>query len=106
MLEAISEAIKAEQFETADQLLQAFKIDQLDNPWVDYYGARLAEARGEFAIAQDGYRQMIPLVNNPKLIAKLRHGLERLAKQLEEQTKQEQAAQKLALEKVKNATSH
>jgi len=106
MLEAISDAIKAEQFETADRLLQELKVDQLDNPWVDYYGARLAEARGDWAIAQDGYRKLIPLVNNPKLIAKLRHGLERLAKQLEEQTKQEQAAQKLALEKVRTAASH
>jgi hypothetical protein len=102
MLEAISEAIKAEQFETADQLLQEFKVEQLDNPWVDYYGARLAEARGDWAIAQDSYRQLIPLVNNPKLIAKLRQGLERLAKQ---QKKQEQMEQKLALEKVKAASS-
>jgi hypothetical protein len=105
MLEAISEAIKAEQFETADQLLQALKVDRLDNPWVDYYGARLAEARGDWAIAQDSYRQLIPLVNNPKLIAKLRQGLERLAKQQEEQKKQEQTEQKLALEKVKSASS-
>jgi hypothetical protein len=106
MLEAISDAIKAEQFETADQLLQSFKVDQLDNPWVDYYEARLAEARGDWAIAQDGYKQLIPLVNNPKLIAKLRHGLERLDKQLEEQRKQEQTAQKLALERIKTTTSH
>ena len=105
MLEAISEAIKAEQFETADQLLQEFKVEQLDNPWVDYYGARLAEARGDWAIAQDSYRQLIALVNNPKLIAKLRQGLERLAKQQEEQKKQEQTEQKLALEKVKAASS-
>ena len=106
MLEAISDAIKAEQFETADQLLQEFKVDQLDNPWVDYYEARLAEARGDWAIAQDGYKQLISLVNNPKLIAKLRHGLERLDKQLEEQRKQEQTAQKLALEKIKTTASH
>ena len=105
MLEAISEAIKAEQFETADQLLQEFKVEQLDNPWVDYYGARLAEARGDWAIAQDSYRQLIALVNNPKLIAKLRQGLERLTKQQEEQKKQEQTEQKLALEKVKAASS-
>ncbi|MFM7574949.1 MAG: hypothetical protein ACKO4S_17765 [Snowella sp.] len=106
MLEAISDAIKAEQFETADQLLQSFKVDQLDNPWVDYYEARLAEARGDWAIAQDGYRQLIPLANNHKLIAKLRQGLERLDKQLEEQRKQEQTAQKLALERIKTTASH
>ncbi len=106
MLEAISDAIKAEQFETADQLLQSFKVDQLDNPWVDYYEARLAEARGDWVIAQDGYKQLIPLVNNPKLIAKLRQGLERLDKQLEEQRKQEQTAQKLALERIKTTASH
>lgn len=105
MLEAISDAIKAEQFETADQLLQSFKVEQLDNPWVDYYEARLAEARGDWVIAQDGYKQLIPLVNNPKLIAKLRHGLERLDKQLEEQRKQEQTAQKLALERIKTTAS-
>jgi hypothetical protein len=106
MLKAISEAIKAEQFKTADQLLQSFKVDQLDNPWVEYYEARLAEARGDWAIAQNGYRQLLPLVNSPKLIAKLRQGLERLAKQQEEQRKQEHVAQKLALEKVKTTSSH
>ena len=105
MLEAIAEAIKTQQFEVADQLLQEFKVDRLENPWVGFYEARIAEARGDFVTAKESYQKLLPLANNPRLIAKLRQGLERLAQQLEKQQQQEQTEQKLALEKIKAAST-
>lgn len=104
MLEAISEAIKTEQFEIADQLLQEFTGERLENPWIGFYEARVAEAKNDLVIAKENYQQLLQVVNNPKLIAKIRQGLERLAQKSEEQRQQEQAEQDLDLKKVKTSS--
>jgi len=104
MLEAISEAIKTEQFEVAAQLLQKCQQDPQENPWIGFYEARVAEAQGDWSRAKEGYQKLLISVNNPKLISKIRQGLARLAQQIEDQQQQERLAQSLALEKVRAAS--
>ncbi len=104
MLKTISEAINSQQFEVAEQLLQNLQAERAENPWVEFYEARLAEAKGDWYTAKDGYRKLLPLVNNPQLIAKLRQGLDRLAKEEEKQQQQEKVNHAEELEKVKSAS--
>ncbi|MEB3309736.1 MAG: tetratricopeptide repeat protein, partial [Snowella sp.] len=101
MLKPIAEAIDSQQFEVAEQLLKDLPAERRENPWVEFYEARLAEGKGDWSTAKQGYRQLLPSVNNPQLIAKLRQGLDRLAKAEEKQRQQEKAEQHLELEKIK-----
>ncbi|HAC66132.1 MAG TPA: hypothetical protein DCF68_22020 [Cyanothece sp. UBA12306] len=88
MFEQINDAIHNREYAKAHQLLQQLAPEQLDNPWIRFYKARLQESEGDLKGANQSYHQLLPNVANPKLIAQIRQGLQRL-KQGEEDQRQE-----------------
>jgi hypothetical protein len=96
MLKQVADAIKREDYEAAHRLLQTLQPQELDNPWLLYYQARVDEARGNHARANLTYREILTSVSNPKLIAQTRQGIERIEQinhqeqQLQRQEKQEE----------------
>lgn len=79
MLKQVSEAIERQDYKTADYLLQKWKQEDKDNPWVDFYHARLEEVTGHFEQASQKYRELLQQTTNPKLITQIRQGIERLS---------------------------
>ena len=79
MLEKIAEAIEIQDYSTASQLLEELMKSQAHNPWVDFYQARLDEAKGNFQAADGLYRQLLHKTTNPKVLARARQGVQRLA---------------------------
>ncbi len=92
MLEQITEAIKAQDYQTARQLLEHLQQQKPDNPWIGFYEARLAEAIGNFSAASEGYRQLLRDIPHPKILSQARQGLQRIAS-LEEHERQQALAQ-------------
>ncbi len=101
MLKAINDAIKTEQFEQANSLLNELEPTHTDNLWLPFYRARLTEAQGHGTEAGHQYRQLLPLVNNPQLIAKIRQGLERIRQQEDDKQAQTQLERQAALAEAK-----
>lgn len=79
MLKQVAEAINCQDYKTADYLLQKWEQEDNDNPWVDFYHARLEEVTGHFALAGQKYRELLQQTTNPKLIIQIRQGIERLS---------------------------
>ncbi len=78
MYPALADAIAAKDFSKADAMLAVIAADAPDNPWLDYYRARVAEEKGELNHAGHSFRKLLPVVSNPKLLAKIRRGLDRI----------------------------
>ncbi len=91
MLEDISQAFNQEDFQKAKKLLEQFSQQQGDNPWVQYYHARLEETDRDLDKAEQSYRRILRDTNNPnpKLISKIRSGIDRISKIRSEQKEKE-----------------
>lgn len=64
-----------------------------EDPWKNFYQARLHEAQAEWDSAEALYRELLRLGNVPKLALEARQGLQRLA-QREKELQQKQTAQR------------
>ncbi len=106
MYEAIADAIEAQDWATAGELLVAVEGegDDLENPTLGYYQARLREANGEFDQAEEKFRQLLVLAVNPQLVAKIRAGLGRIQAHHQAEAEQALEEQKSAIAAAK-ATS-
>ncbi|PSF36819.1 hypothetical protein C7H19_12695 [Aphanothece hegewaldii CCALA 016] len=91
MLNQVAEAIDHYNYKKADYLLQEWKKQEIDNPWIDFYEARLAEVTGKYDLAHQKYRDLLQQTSNHKLIAQIRQGIDRLTEieaQLHEKVKE------------------
>lgn len=79
MLEAIATAIEAEDYRGAAQLLKPLLKSERRNPWVQFYVGRVQEGLGKTTEAEKLYRQLLPQVTNPKLMAQIRQGIARIS---------------------------
>ncbi|TVQ59496.1 MAG: tetratricopeptide repeat protein [Spirulina sp. DLM2.Bin59] len=85
MLEAIATAIEAEDYRGAAQLLKSLlkgdgcAVADRRNPWVQFYVGRVQEGLGKTTEAEKLYRQLLPQVTNPKLMAQVRQGIARIS---------------------------
>ncbi len=95
MVESIIDAINAENYQEASELIYHLKEEQPDNIWIPFCEARLAEAQGYVDLAKERYRQLLPNAVNPKLMRQIRQGIERIDRQ---ETVQRQSALNRAME--------
>ncbi len=95
MLERVVEAIERRDYQRADRLLQDLKQQEPDHPWIAFYSARLAEASGNLAVAEQGYREVLCNATNPKIISQARQGIERLV-QIERRQRQQERDRAMA----------
>lgn len=103
MYQAIADAIHAQDFGKAEDLLAVVATDAAENPWVGYYHARLAEAKGELNDAEQQFRQLLTLASNPKLLAKIRASLGRIHDHHQAEHNQQLADRQAAIEAAKAA---
>lgn len=80
MWQKVTEAIEQKNFTQAQQLLQQYKEEDIDGLWTRYYSALIEETQENWEIAEAQYRQIIrdSIYPNPKLITKIRDGIERI----------------------------
>jgi tetratricopeptide (TPR) repeat protein len=78
MLNEVAAAIELEDYKTAIRLLKPLLKSEPDNPWVQYYAARIYEATGKKGRALKQYRHLLPQTTHPKLMSQLRQGIARL----------------------------
>lgn len=91
MLELIATALQNQDYSTAQHLITQGHQDDPNNPWLLFYEARLAEATDHRDRAAAIYRALLPQVVNPKLIAQVRQGLQRIETFAHEKQVREQA---------------
>jgi len=103
MYQAIADAIHAQDFGKAEDLLAVVASDAAENPWVSYYQARLAEEKGDLNNAEQQFRQLLALASNPKLLAKIRASLGRIQTHHQAEKAQLLAARQSAIEAAKAA---
>ncbi|MFM1842475.1 MAG: hypothetical protein RLZZ490_1211 [Cyanobacteriota bacterium] len=103
MYQAIADAIHAQDFGKAEDLLAVVATDGAENPWVGYYQARLAEEKGELNPAEQQFRQLLTLASNPKLLAKIRASLKRIHDRHQAETQKSLADRQAAIEEAKAA---
>lgn len=95
MLEKIADAIEHEDYASADRWVQQLQQEEPDNPWIEFYLARLQEASGHFPEADIAYRQLLRQTTNPKILSQTRQSIERLS-QLERDTREKSLARSTA----------
>lgn len=76
MLKEVAEAIERHDYKTAEYLLQTWQQQEIDNPWVVFYTARLAEVKGHLKSASQQYRELLQQTTNLKLIGQIRQRME------------------------------
>lgn len=92
MFEHIASAIKNQDYELASQLIQKLRQEDPENPWLDFYTARLFELNDQLEKAKNNYIELLKHTINPKLINQIRQGIERINHQ-EKQTKEQELTQ-------------
>jgi hypothetical protein len=104
LIEQLANAIKQKDYQTADQLLQQLQQEEPDNPWIQFYLARLEEATGDLKLAKQAYLSLLRGVVHPKIIAQSRQRIEHLTEleekqyqQALEQAKHEPGSEELAV---------
>lgn len=101
MYKAIADAIHTQDFGKAEDLLAVVAMDAAENPWVGYYHARLAEAKGELTDAENQFRQLLTVASNPQLLTKIRVGLGRIHTHQQAEHQQALADRQSALDEAK-----
>ena len=74
MLDQVAAAFDRQDYSTAARLLKELMQQSPENPWVQFYRARLQEVSGQVERAEQIYRQLLREVNNPKLVLQVRQG--------------------------------
>jgi hypothetical protein len=82
MIKEISEAFQQKDYQKAELLLNEFKEKESENPWFEYYQARLEESKNNLDQAEESYLKILKnTINlNPQLFSKIRNGIERIKK--------------------------
>ncbi len=88
MLDQVAAAFERQDYRAAAQLLQELQQQSPQDPWVQFYQARLQEVAGKPEAAEQIYRQLLRDCPNPKLMSQARQGLQRLETAENEQRQQ------------------
>jgi hypothetical protein len=78
VIEKIADALERREITTASLLLEQLQQQQPENPWLQFYRARLDEMQGRLAQAEQLYREILRVSINSKVSAQARQGLQRL----------------------------
>ncbi|WGV28336.1 tetratricopeptide repeat protein [Halotia branconii] len=78
MIEQVATAFERKDYYTAANLLKQLLKESPDNPWVQFYLARLHEVSQKHQDAEQIYRQLLRSTNNVKIVTQARQGLQRL----------------------------
>ncbi|OLP16800.1 cyclic nucleotide-binding protein [Leptolyngbya sp. 'hensonii'] len=88
MHDDIAAAFERRDYRTVADLLKPLLKDSPQDPWVQFYAARLQEATGKPDRATQIYRQLLRDTAMPKLALQARQGLERIDKRDRDRRKQ------------------
>lgn len=78
MLEEVIAAFERKDYQTAAKLIKPLLKESPENPWVQFYVARLQEVSGKHQQAEKIYRQLLRVTVNNKILSQARQGLQRL----------------------------
>jgi hypothetical protein len=92
MLDQVAIAFDRKDYHTAAKLLKQLLKEENDNPWVQFYVARLHEVSRKRQDAEKIYRQLLRSATNAKIITQARQGLQRL-QEIEQEERQTAIAQ-------------
>ncbi|MGB0562831.1 MAG: tetratricopeptide repeat protein [Spirulinaceae cyanobacterium] len=81
MLQNIAAAIDREDYRAAAQLLKPLLKTRKQDLWVQFYVGRVQEGIGKRNEAERLYLKLLPQTSNPKLIAQIRQGIQRIEQQ-------------------------
>ncbi|MBW4616879.1 MAG: tetratricopeptide repeat protein [Desmonostoc vinosum HA7617-LM4] len=87
MIEQIAIAFEQKDYQTAAKLLKQLLKESPENPWAQFYLARLHEVFKKRQQAEKIYRQLLRSTNNPKILTQARQGLRRL-QEIEQEERQ------------------
>lgn len=93
MYDDVAQAIKHQDYQTAQRLLNQIQKEDSDNPWFLFYTARLEEAIGNLEKAGQNYRELLRQSPNPKIVSLIRQSIGRIT-EIEDQESQIAKAQR------------
>ncbi|MBD2680667.1 MULTISPECIES: tetratricopeptide repeat protein [Nostoc] len=85
MIEQVAIAFDNKDYQTAAKLLKQLQKESPENPWVQFYLARLHEVSGKYQDAEIIYRQLLRDTRNTRIVTLARQGLRRLQEIEQEQ---------------------
>ncbi|MCL1466916.1 tetratricopeptide repeat protein [Argonema galeatum] len=92
MIDRVAAAFESKDYREAARLLKQLVKESPENPWVQFYVARLHEVTGKSEAAEKKYRQLLRSTTIAKIMAGSRQGLQRL-EQNEKQRRKEAIVQ-------------
>ncbi|MBW4689284.1 MAG: tetratricopeptide repeat protein [Komarekiella atlantica HA4396-MV6] len=95
MIEQVAIAFERKDYQTAAKLLKQLLAESPENPWVQFYLARLHEVTQKRQDAEKIYRQLLRDTTNTKIVTQARQGLRRL-QELEQEERQRAISQATA----------
>ncbi len=87
MIEQVAIAFERRDYQTAAKLLKQLLKESPENPWVQFYLARLYEVSAKRRDAEKIYRQLLRETANAKILTLARQGLQRL-QEIEQEERQ------------------
>jgi Tetratricopeptide repeat len=87
MIEQLANAFERKDYHTAAKLLKPLLEESPENPWVQFYLARLHEVSKKYNNAGKVYRQLLQTTSNAKILTQARQGLQRL-QEIEQEARQ------------------
>ncbi|MBD2357368.1 tetratricopeptide repeat protein [Tolypothrix sp. FACHB-123] len=87
MIEQVAAAFERKDYHTAAKLLKILLEESPDNPWVQFYLARLHEVSKKYDHAEKVYRQLLRSTTITKILTQARQGLQRL-QEIEQEARQ------------------
>ncbi|NDJ24772.1 tetratricopeptide repeat protein [Nostoc sp. B(2019)] len=95
MIEQVAIAFERKDYQTVAKLLKQLLAESPENPWVQFYLARLHEVTQKRQDAEKIYRQLLRETTNIKIVTQARQGLRRL-QELEQEERQRTISQATA----------
>ncbi len=95
MIEQVAIAFEHKDYQTAAKLLKQLLTESPENPWVQFYLARLHEVSQKRQDAEKIYRQLLRVTTNTKIVTQARQGLRRL-QEIEQEERQRAISQATA----------
>ncbi|MFM2061348.1 MAG: hypothetical protein RLZZ507_1018 [Cyanobacteriota bacterium] len=92
MLEEVINAFERQDYQTAAKLIKPLLKQSPEDPWVQFYLARLQEVYGKRQEAEKIYRQLLKVTINNKILSQARQGLQRI-KEFEQEERQKAIVQ-------------
>ncbi|WP_346292652.1 tetratricopeptide repeat protein [Sphaerothrix gracilis] len=78
MLEVVTTALESQDYRRAAELLQQWRQQSPQDPWLKLCIGQYQEGRGQLEAAAKTYRQILQKSTHPKILAQARQGIERL----------------------------